>query len=134
MLASSSVLKPFQGSERPSGDRRLVYGGFVVTTARDLCSQLTRMADSSLPEGKKGDPWFEDGNIILLTSVDDSAIAYKVHRGVLARHSEVFRSMFEVAEPPPHSENFEQCPVVYMHDVPVELSNIIKALYDGVNL
>lgn len=42
--------------------------------------------------------------------------------------------MFEVAEPPPNSESSDQCPMVYMHDVPVELSNIIKALYDGVSL
>lgn len=83
---------------------------------------------------QRGDPWFEDGNIILITSVGDTTIAYKIHRGVLARHSEVFRSMFEIAEPPPRSDGLEQCPIVYMHDIPSELSNIIKALYDGVNL
>ncbi|KAI0702262.1 hypothetical protein BC835DRAFT_1404355 [Cytidiella melzeri] len=85
-----------------------------------------------IPHSIRGDPWFEDGNIILLADPEDSAaVAFKVHRGVLARHSEVFQSMFEGAQPPPHEENFEQCPVVRMHDVPVELSNLIKALYDG---
>lgn len=92
------------------------------------------MRESKVPLSKRGDPWFDDGNIILLTSFEDSPVAFKIHRGVLARHSEVFRAMFEVAEPPPDSENLEKCPVVYMHDVPVELSSVIKALYDGVSL
>ena len=83
---------------------------------------------------RRGDPWFEDGNIVLVTSTDDSSIAFKIHRSVLARHSEVFKSMFEIAEPPQHNESGERCPVVYMHDVPLELSSLIKALYDGVNL
>ena len=95
------------------------------------------MSDSigQVPLSKRGDPWFDDGNIVLITSTEDqSSIAFKIHRGVLARHSEVFRSMFEVAEPPPDAESLEKCPVVYMHDIPVELSNIIKALYDGMTL
>ena len=87
-----------------------------------------------IPQSIRGDPWFEDGNIILLVgdSEDSAAAAFKVHRGVLARHSEVFQSMFEGSQPPPKEENVEQCPVVRMYDVPVELSNLIKALYDGL--
>ena len=92
------------------------------------------MSHPEVPLNKRGDPWFDDGNIVLVTSTDDDSIAFKIHRGVLARHSEVFRSMFEVAEPPPDTESLERCPVVYMHDVPVELSIIIKALYDGMTL
>ncbi|KAI0087708.1 hypothetical protein BDY19DRAFT_892287 [Irpex rosettiformis] len=83
-----------------------------------------------IPQSIRGDPWFEDGNIILLADSEDStAVAFKVHRGVLARHSEVFQSMFEGAQP--NEESFEHCPVVRLHDIPVELSNLIKALYDG---
>ncbi|KAJ3557655.1 hypothetical protein NM688_g1359 [Phlebia brevispora] len=81
---------------------------------------------------KRGDPWFDDGNIILVTGSNDEAIAFRVHRSVLSRHSEVFQSMFEVAKPPPDSEHVDQCPVVHMPDLPNELSILIKALYDGV--
>jgi hypothetical protein len=92
------------------------------------------MADNEVLLSTRGDPWFEDGNIILITSAQEQAsIAFKIHRGVLARHSEVFQSMFEIAQPPA-SESLERCPVVYMHDIPVELSNIIKALYDGMTV
>ena len=89
-------------------------------------------AVKGVPIDGRGDPWFEDGNIILVTSTQDTTTAFKIHRGVLARHSDVFRSMFEVAEPPPHGENLEECPLVYMHDIPIELSHLIKALYDGI--
>ena len=82
----------------------------------------------------RGEPWFEDGNIIVLTEDVDSevTVAFKLHRGVLARHSEVFQSMFEL--PPPDAtdvEVAEGCQVVRMHDRPTELSALVRALYDG---
>ncbi|KAH9950657.1 hypothetical protein B0H21DRAFT_503581 [Amylocystis lapponica] len=82
------------------------------------------------PAYERGDPWFEDGNIVLLT--DPTGVAFKVHRGVLARHSEIFQSMFQL--PPPTQTDVEMldgCQVVRMYDVPAELSSLIKALYDG---
>jgi hypothetical protein len=89
-----------------------------------------------IPLSSRGDLWFEDGNIILLANPEDSdidALAFKVHRGVLARHSEVFRSMFEGSHPPSNDEKVENCPVIRMHDIPLELSNLLKVLYDGPN-
>ena len=90
----------------------------------------------TIPDEQHGEPWFNDGNIVLLTegvkSESDSTIAFKVHRGVLARHSEIFESMFEL--PPPVAEDTEMvdgCQVVRMHDLPAELSALIRALYDG---
>lgn len=50
----------------------------------------------------RGDPWFQDGNIVLMPesgSKSESQVAFKVHRGVLSRHSEVFQTMFEVPQP-----------------------------------
>lgn len=101
-----------------------------------MATEVTRV-----PESIRGDPWFEDGNIIVLAEPEDpssqdddsnnGAVAFKVHRGVLARHSEVFQSMFEVAQAPSDTDSVECCPVVRMYDLPLELSNLIKALYDG---
>jgi hypothetical protein len=79
----------------------------------------------------RGEPWFEDGNIIILT--ETSNVAFKVHRSVLARHSEVFQSMFELPQPLNDSvETLEGYQVVRLYDLPEEVSNLIKGLYDGV--
>ncbi|KDQ62527.1 hypothetical protein JAAARDRAFT_121290 [Jaapia argillacea MUCL 33604] len=83
-----------------------------------------------LTTDNRGDPYFGDGNVVLLTEQD--GVAFKVHGGVLARHSEIFQSMFEFPQPAWNSETFDGCPVVRMHDIPLELSNLIQALYDGV--
>lgn len=61
-------------------------------------------------------------------------MAFKVHRGMLARHSEIFQSMFDIPQPANAlGETLEGSQVVRMHDLPVELSNLIKALYDGAS-
>ncbi|KAL0961251.1 hypothetical protein HGRIS_006213 [Hohenbuehelia grisea] len=92
---------------------------------------------SNLPPYKqRGEPWFEDGNLILVTACD--AIAFRVHRGVLARHSEIFNGMFELPQPTASTsesslEMIEGCQVVKMYDLPAELSSLVKALYDGVS-
>ena len=45
---------------------------------------------------RRGDPWFEDGNMILLAQ---DGTAFKIHRGVLARRSQVFESMLQLPQP-----------------------------------
>ena len=91
----------------------------------------------TIPPANRDDPWFEDGNIVLLVEDDNHRLlkAFKVHRGVLARQSEIFETMFDIPQPPPGLDPIEQingCPVVRMYDLPNELSDLIKALYDGV--
>ncbi|KAJ7784387.1 hypothetical protein B0H16DRAFT_1709109 [Mycena metata] len=80
----------------------------------------------------RGEPWLDDGNVILATSADENPTAFRVHRSVMARHSEVFESMFLVPQPATDVvETMDGCQVVRMWDSPVELSNLIVALYDG---
>lgn len=74
-------------------------------------------------------PYFEDGNLILATH--DTPTLFKVHRGVLARHSEVFQDMFAFPPAQYEAEVLDGCQVVVMHDLPLELGHLIKALYDG---
>jgi hypothetical protein len=90
-----------------------------------------------IPPACRGNPWFEDGNIILLVEDDDHnpLKAFKVHRGVLARQSEVFGAMFDIPQPTSAMDSIEHVdgsPVIRMYDLPNELSNLIKGLYDGV--
>lgn len=86
--------------------------------------------DLDFPLQKRGDPYFPDGNIFLMT--DEDQTVFKVHRGVLARHSDVFDGMFQFSQPA-DCETIDGCQVVRMYDLPNELSNLIKALYDGPN-
>jgi hypothetical protein len=73
-------------------------------------------------------PWFDDGNVVLAS--EDTA--FRVHRSFLARHSEVFESMFLVPQPLSEVvETMDDCQVVRMWDSPTDLSNLILALYDG---
>ncbi|TFK88189.1 hypothetical protein K466DRAFT_614475 [Polyporus arcularius HHB13444] len=91
---------------------------------------------ATIPPQQRGEPWFEDGNVIVLTedAASDVTVAFKVHRGVLARHSEVFQSMFELPAPTAEDvEVAEGCQFVRMYDRPTELSALIRALYDGVS-
>ncbi len=85
---------------------------------------------------ERGDPWFEDGNLVLLT--EDLTI-FRIHRGVLARQSEIFKSILDLPQPDAgdpgvemQDEMIEGCQVVRMYDHPIELSSLLKAIYDGV--
>ncbi|KAI5121414.1 hypothetical protein M0805_003186 [Coniferiporia weirii] len=77
---------------------------------------------------ERGEPWFDDGNLIL--QADDN-VRFKVHRGVLARQSEVFKDMLALPQPQDSGAGTE-LETVRMFDLPVELSILLKAIYDGI--
>lgn len=78
---------------------------------------------------QRGEPWFEDGNLILQA---DGNVSFRIHRGVLARQSEVFKDMLALPRPSALTPNGDECETVRMYDMPVELSNLLVAIYDGV--
>ncbi|KAJ7065849.1 hypothetical protein C8F01DRAFT_1249423 [Mycena amicta] len=57
--------------------------------------------------------WFSDGNIILVAA----SVAFKVHRGQLRRHSEVFDDLFSIPQPP-EQDLLDGCPWVEVYDCP----------------
>lgn len=77
-------------------------------------------------EYQRGDVWFEDGNVVLIAQ----STAFRLHRGVLSTHSEVFRDMFTVPQPAT-AELWEGCPVVHLSDLKNDLMHMVKALYFG---
>ncbi|KAI0783906.1 hypothetical protein BC629DRAFT_1518042 [Irpex lacteus] len=78
---------------------------------------------------KYADLWFEDGNVVLVAEES----GYRVHRSLLARHSDVFRDMFSMPQPPPTEEGtYEGCPTVMLvGDRAKEVTMILTILYDG---
>ncbi|KAI0816024.1 hypothetical protein BC628DRAFT_1152924 [Trametes gibbosa] len=92
------------------------------------------------PEGKR--PvfrstcfWASDGNVVV---VADHTAAFRVHRGVLARHSSVFRDMFGLPQRSPPAgaddERLDGCPVVHVSESPADFALLLKVLYDGVHV
>ncbi|KDR86013.1 hypothetical protein GALMADRAFT_49237, partial [Galerina marginata CBS 339.88] len=74
---------------------------------------------------KSADYWFDDGNVILQAENTQ----FRVHRGNISRHSQVFRDMFSL--PQPEKEPlFEGCPLVHVSDAPQDWENIFSILYD----
>lgn len=73
--------------------------------------------------------WFEDGNIIL--HVDNKL--FKVHRGILSRHSAVFSDMFALPQPETQDEEnvIEGCSVVNLPgDRAKDWERLLAVLYD----
>lgn len=74
---------------------------------------------------------FDDGSVVL--RVKDPPTLFRVHRALIARHSEVFRDMFAMPQPEngDDAEMIETCPVVDLHDSANDMSSLLRALYDG---
>ncbi|KAI0070333.1 hypothetical protein K474DRAFT_1608890 [Panus rudis PR-1116 ss-1] len=76
---------------------------------------------------RPGQPWLEDGNIILIAQ----NTSFRVHRSVLSRQSDVFKDMFSVPGLEDHSEKMHDIPIVYLSDNASEVSVFLSAIYDG---
>ncbi|RPD57115.1 hypothetical protein L227DRAFT_602682 [Lentinus tigrinus ALCF2SS1-6] len=74
--------------------------------------------------------WFEDGNIVVIAQ----QTAFRVHRGVLSRHSETFSGLFTLPRPAggAYEEVIDTCPVVRVTDSPHDFKHLLHALYDGL--
>ena len=71
--------------------------------------------------------WFADGNVVIIAG----STAFKVHRGQLERHSEVFKDLFTIPQPAVQ-EVFDGSPWVELHDAPADVLHLLMALYDGL--
>jgi hypothetical protein len=73
-----------------------------------------------------GEPYFDDGNIILQAG----STHFKVYRGILSAHSEVFRAMFTI--PQPANEIISDgCSIVRLSDSAKDWHHVLHALYLG---
>ncbi|KAI0938373.1 hypothetical protein AcV5_000067 [Taiwanofungus camphoratus] len=70
--------------------------------------------------------WYMDGSVVLVAG----ETAFRVHQGVLAQNSDVFRDLFTVPQPANH-EKIDDCPVVHLFDLPEELRHLLRVLYMG---
>ncbi|KAF8060681.1 hypothetical protein FPV67DRAFT_1783736 [Lyophyllum atratum] len=82
---------------------------------------------SAFPDLIRSDFWFLDGNIVIIAG----RAAFKVHRGQLERHSDVFHGLFSIPQPQ-ELDLFEGCSYVELHDSPSDVFYFLSALYDGL--
>ncbi|KAF8512916.1 hypothetical protein JB92DRAFT_2926149 [Gautieria morchelliformis] len=103
-------------------------------TTEDLEHQARTAYDPMDGEPTRhSDLWFDDGSVVLRAK--DPPTLFRVHRALIARHSEVFRHMFSMPQPehPVEAEVIEGCPVVDLHDSASDMTSLLRALYDGPN-
>ncbi|KAF8490696.1 hypothetical protein JB92DRAFT_3128757 [Gautieria morchelliformis] len=68
---------------------------------------------------------FKDGNVILVAE----GICFRLHRGQLTRHLDVFRGMMSIPQPV-NALSMDGCPIIVLHDRAQELAYVLKAVYD----
>ncbi|KAI6000305.1 hypothetical protein F5J12DRAFT_724029 [Pisolithus orientalis] len=77
------------------------------------------------------DPWFDDGNIILVAE----GKCFKVYRGMLSLHSPIFKDMLSCPQPVDQEEeesDGEGCPVIHLQqDSATEVQHVLRALFCG---
>ncbi|GJE89895.1 BTB/POZ domain-containing protein [Phanerochaete sordida] len=69
--------------------------------------------------------WFEDGNVILAAR----GMSFRVHKGILALRSDVFRTMLDDAS----REQVEGRPVFRVEDQGKDLRDLLHIIYNGGN-
>lgn len=118
-------------SERFLVRPQLIHILFIVTFSYIMSlintSTEPRRTRSDFGDLVRSDFWFVDGNIVIIAG----PAAFKVHRGQLERHSEVFDGLFSVPQPQ-KQELFDGCLWVELHDCPSDVFYFLGALYDGL--
>jgi hypothetical protein len=71
--------------------------------------------------------WLEDGNVIIQAQTTQ----FRVHRGILSRHSRVFKDMFAIPQPELGEPVIEGCPIFRLFDAAQDWENLLTLLYDG---
>ncbi|KAH9486219.1 hypothetical protein JR316_0000283 [Psilocybe cubensis] len=100
---------------------------FPVNPLKRRRTEHDSSSNASTPEISKNTRfWFEDGNIAL--QAEDTQ--FRVHRGVMARHSVVFRDMLLIAHP--ETGSVDGCPVVSLaDDAAHDWIHVLGIIYDN---
>ncbi|KAI0364066.1 hypothetical protein BV20DRAFT_1057524 [Pilatotrama ljubarskyi] len=79
--------------------------------------------------------WFQDGNIILVAKdhgPDARPTGFRVHKGVLSRHSVTFDALLSFPPPQPTDPDLvEGCPVMHVTDCTHDTRDLVRVSYDG---
>ncbi|KAJ7928424.1 hypothetical protein B0H13DRAFT_1967194 [Mycena leptocephala] len=73
----------------------------------------------------RSDVWYEDGSVVFQAQTTQ----FRVHWGVLAQHSEFFRDMQRLPQPP-GQPTVDDCPVVELTDEAADVEHLLRTLYN----
>ncbi|TBU44939.1 hypothetical protein BD309DRAFT_957268 [Dichomitus squalens] len=92
--------------------------------------RLTECDDSGIDAVTRDtDVWLPDGNIVVIAR----NTGFRVHKSILAIHSEVFRDLFLLPPSAAEEETLDGCPVVWVSDDPTHLRRLFLVLCCGKN-
>ncbi|KAL1720869.1 hypothetical protein EV715DRAFT_288795 [Schizophyllum commune] len=97
----------------------------------DRPAKRQRIDEDDATPVQRSDIWFDDGNIILQAE----NLLFRVHRSLLARHSPVFKDVFDIPQPESSLEALiEGCPVVHLTDKVTDVEFMLKRLFGLASL
>ncbi|KAG5635411.1 hypothetical protein H0H81_011374 [Sphagnurus paluster] len=92
-----------------------------------LESSLSAMAPSqNEPLMESPEFWFSDGSIVII--VENTA--FRLHKSILGKHSDVFADLFSVPQPQSDLELIDGVPVVHLQDNLQDFTDVLRALYE----
>ena len=80
---------------------------------------------------KDAQVWLDDGNVVVVAQ----NTAFRVHKSLLSRHSDVFRDLFTIPQPPVCGgvvDLYDNCPVVHVSDTSFDFRELLRVIYGGV--
>ena len=89
-------------------------------------SPALQVAGSSQTISRHSEFWFADGSVIVIVGTT----AFRIHKSILSKHSDVFSDLFTVPQPQDGSESMDGCPVVNLPDALSDFVDVMKALYN----
>ena len=102
-----------------------------MSSDTDRCpSNNSTDTDVSLPSIERDlDFWYTDGNVVVVAQ----QVAFRVHRGLLARQSYIFRDLFIIPTPtvPAQIDVIDGCPVVCVSDSSNDFWALLRVIYWG---
>jgi hypothetical protein len=69
--------------------------------------------------------WFTDGSVVVIVGT----VAFRIHKSILSKQSDVFSDLFMVPQPKDGTETMDGCPVVHLPDALADFIDVMKALY-----
>lgn len=69
--------------------------------------------------------WYTDGSVVVIVA----NTAFRIHKSILCKHSDIFSDLFAIPQPHDSTETIDGCPTVHLPDALSDFVDVMKALY-----